>query len=392
MREINGQEIFFCFIWLSTSPALTILIFLLFTTKTNLFQALLLTYYVESAFVPPFPGTLSGPSALHFQQKAYKDYLDDLKDVQEAEFDVQQARFAFNQAQQYLKSVGSNYFPQLEYFKLLEEIKDLAVDKFKLQQAKELWELYATHQNHAENPLNTAPAVNLNTAPVVNPHNTAPAVSPHNTALTVNPHNNAPAVNPINTAPAVNSHDNAPAVNPQNTAPAVNSHDNAPAVNPHNNASSVNPHDNAPAVNPHNTAPAVNPRKTTPAVNPHNTAPAVNPHKTTPAVNPHNTAVNPQSASVNNILTNPIVQLNKQHALKEYFDDLQDVQEAKQEVTQARIEFVTALQIWQSTRIGPFPIQNYQKLQKKILKFSEEMDELNYSRQYFNYLNQQINA
>ena len=339
MREINGQEIFFCFIWLSTSPALTILIFLLFTTKTNLFQALLLTYYVESAFVQPFPGTLSGPSALHFQQKAYKDYLDDLKDVQEAEFDVQQARFAFNQAQQYLKSVGSNYFPQLEYFKLLEEIKDLAVDKFKLQQAKELWELYATHQNHAENPLNTAPAVN-----------------------------------PFNTAPVVNPHNNAPAVNPQNTAPAVNSHDNAPAVNPHNNASSVNPPDNAPAVNPHNTAPAVNP------------------HKTTPAVNPHNTAVNPQSASVNNILTNPIVQLNKQHALKEYFDDLQDVQEAKQEVTQARIEFITALQIWQSTRIGPFPIKKYQKLQKKILKFSEEMDELNYSRQYFNYLNQQINA
>ena len=368
---------FFASFWVSSSPALTILIILHFTTKNNLFQALLLTYYVESAFVPPFrgPATLSGPSALHFQQKAYKDYLDDLKDVQEAEFDVQQARFAFNQAQQYLKSVGSNYFPQLEYFKLLEEIKDLAVDKFKLQQAKELWEFYATHQNHAENPLNTAPAVNpFNTAPVVNPHNTAPAVNPHNTALTENPHNNAPAVNPINTAPAVNSHDNAPAVNPQNTAPAVNSHDNAPAVNPHNNASSVNPHDNAPAVNPHNTAPAVNP------------------HKTTPAVNPQNTAVNPQSASVNNILTNPIVQLNKQHALKEYFDDLQDVQEAKQEVTQARIEFVTALQIWQSTRIGPFPITKYQKLQKKILKFSEEMDELNYSRQYFNYLNQQINA
>ena len=264
---------------------------------------MLLTYYAESAFVPPFPdpAALSGPSTLQFQQKAYEDYLDDLKEVQEAQFDVQQARLAFNQAHQYLKSVGSNHFPQLEYFKLLKEMKELAVDKFELEQAKQLWEFYATPQNHAANPQITAPVVNSQNA----------------------------------------------AVNPQITA--------------------------------------VNPQKT--AVNLQNAA-----------VNPQNAAVNPQNAAVNlpNIERNPIVQLNHQHALnkanKEYFDDLQDVQEAEQEVAQARIEFVIALQILQSTKIGPFPIKKYQKLQKKMLKFSEEMDELNYSKQYFDYLNQQNHA
>ena len=241
---------------------------------------MLLTYYAESAFVPPFPdpAALSGPSTLQFQQKAYEDYLDDLKEVQEAQFDVQQARLAFNQAHQYLKSVGSNHFPQLEYFKLLKEMKELAVDKFELEQAKQLWEFYATPQNHAVNPQKTA--VNLQNA----------------------------------------------------------------------------------------------------------------------AVNPQNAAVNPQNAAVNlpNIERNPIVELKHQHALnkanKEYFDDLQDVQEAEQQVAQARIEFVTALQILQSTKTGLFPIKKYQKLQKKMLKFSEEMDELNYSKQYFDYLNQQNHA
>ena len=241
---------------------------------------MLLTYYAESAFVPPFPdpAALSGPSTLQFQQKAYEDYLDDLKEVQEAQFDVQQARLAFNQAHQYLKSVGSNHFPKLEYFKLLKEMKELAVDKFELEQAKQLLEFYATPQNHAVNPQKTA--VNLQNA----------------------------------------------------------------------------------------------------------------------AVNPQNAAVNPQNAAVNlpNIERNPIVELKNQHALnkanKEYFDDLQDVQEAEQQVAQARIEFVTPLQILQSTKIGPFPIKKYQKLQKKMLKFSEEMDELNYSKQYFDYLNQQNHA
>ena len=276
---------------------------------------MLLTYYAESAFVPPFPdpAALSGPSTLQFQQKAYEDYLDDLKEVQEAQFDVQQARLAFNQAHQYLKSVGSNHFPKLEYFKLLKEMKELAVDRFELEQAKQLWEFYATPQNHAANPQITAPVVNSQNA----------------------------AVNPQITA-----------VNPQKTA--------------------------------------VNPQKT--AVNLQNAA--VNPQNT--AVNPQNAAVNPQNAAVNlpNIETNPIVELNhKQNkANKEYFDDLQDVQEAEQEVAQARIEFVTALQILQSTKIGPFPIKKYQKLQKKMLKFSEEMDELNYSKQYFDYLNQQNHA
>ncbi len=76
-------------------------------------------------------------------------------------------------------------------------------------------------------------------------------------------------------------------------------------------------------------------------------------------------------------------------ANKEYCDDLQEVQEAQQDVAKARIEFVTALQIWQSTRIGLFPTKQYQKLHKKMLKLAKEMEEMNYSKQYFDYLNQQ---
>ena len=74
-------------------------------------------------------------------------------------------------------------------------------------------------------------------------------------------------------------------------------------------------------------------------------------------------------------------------ANKEYFDDLQDVQEAQQDVARARIEFVGALQLWQSTRLGPFPTKKYQKLHKKMQKLAKEMEELNYSKQYFDYLN-----
>ena len=91
---------------------------------------------------PPFPSpvALSAASTLHFQQEAYEDYQDELRDVQEAEFDVAQARAAFNNVLQYMKSIGSNHFPQLEYYKILEEMRELAEDKFKLQQAKQLFD------------------------------------------------------------------------------------------------------------------------------------------------------------------------------------------------------------------------------------------------------------
>merc|ERR1719215_1237696 len=142
-------------------------------------------------------------------------------------------------------------------------------------------------------------------------------------------------------------------------------------------------------------------QNTVPALNPV-TAPqnlAAIPQNTVPALNLQNPATSPQNIATIPQITAPAVNLQTQNqfnhqfvlnkANREYVDDLQDVQEAQQEVAQARIEFVTALQIWQSTRIGLFPTQKYQKLHKKMLKLAKEMGELKYSKQFLDYLNQQ---
>ena len=273
---------------------------------------------------PPFPSpaALSAANTLHLQQEAYVDYQDELRDVQEAELDVAQARAAFNNVLQYMRSIGSNHFPHLEYNEVLEEMRELAEDKFDLQQAKQLYDFYL--QNSATNSQNQA-TILQNTVPALNP-----VTAPQNIATI-----------------------------PQNTAPAVNLQNSA--TNPQNLAAI-----------PQNTVPALNLQN--PATSPQNIATI--PQNTAPAVN----------LQTQNQLNHQFV-LNK--ANREYVDDLQDVQEAQQEVAQARIEFVTALQIWQSTRIGLFPTQKYQKLHKKMLKLAKEMGELKYSKQFLDYLNQQ---